>query len=890
MTDLNQKKKKIPKIIKFIVLLGIILIPTIYTTIFLGSMWDPYGNVDQLPVAIVNLDKACEYNDKELAVGNELVKNLKENASLDFSFVDEETAQEGLDNGSYYMIITIPENFSYNATTLLEDNPQKMELQYKINPGKNYVASKMSESAIQKIANSIENTVTETYAKSVFDEFSSIGIELADAADGASQIKEGLTALNEGSDTISSNLKLLYDSSLTFTDGINTYAVGINDYLSAVKTIQQGSKSLNTGISTLNDKSSTLAEGVNTLNTGADSLYTGLKSYTLGVTSLEEGISQLNSNSSALVMGAKTLDNGVLDLQEGIENLLDGLNALSSSIATSVNEENNQNIAALTTSLDSLNSGINSINNSIQGSQSDDLTSDFKDLGINLTNVGTSVQNSSTYINEIKTKITEIKEADWFKALDPTTQEEIITTLSSSLTNLSNELNNIAIETSSASTNLNSVINGVSTIASQFDTVKTAVNGLANNSNILLEKAKTTITSLYSGLETIEATLDSKIIPGVQKINSNVPTLKAGSESLASGIEIYTSGLSKLYEGVGTLNSNSETIINGAKSLSLGTATLNNSVPTLIDGIGQLANGSNTLTEGLNKLSENNDSLKSGISTINSASSSISEGTAKLYDGSLELSDGIVQLEDGSKTLKEALEEGAETASNTKLSNQSQEMFASPVESIESINSYIPNNGSAMASYMMCVGLWVGCLALFIMFSAEKDIRAGKENPKVFWPKKVLKLVSIATIQAVIMVSLLRKFNGLEPAYLAKTYLVAIVTSVSFMSIIYFMNLLLGKVGSFILLVFMVLQLGGSAGTYPIELSNSFFIAIHKYMPFTYAVDGFRNGIAIGASIVPQITVLLVIGVVCALLSIFVVIKKGKTTKPSLSTLLAETI
>ena len=93
MTDLNQKKKKIPKIIKFIVLLGIILIPTIYTTIFLGSMWDPYGNVDQLPVAIVNLDKACEYNDKELAVGNELVKNLKENASLDFSFVDEETAQ-----------------------------------------------------------------------------------------------------------------------------------------------------------------------------------------------------------------------------------------------------------------------------------------------------------------------------------------------------------------------------------------------------------------------------------------------------------------------------------------------------------------------------------------------------------------------------------------------------------------------------------------------------------------------------------------------------------------------------------------------------------------------------------------------------------------------------
>jgi len=890
MDDSKKEKSHVLKIIKFIALIGIILIPTIYTTVFLGSMWDPYGKIDKLPVAVVNLDKACDYNGKELAVGDELVKNLKENAALNFSFVDAGTAKEGLDKGSYYMVITIPENFSYNATTLLEDNPQKMQLQYKTNPGKNYIASKMSESAIEKITNSIQNSVTEVYAKSVFDEISSVGVKLSEAADGASQINEGLTSLKEGSGTISSNLKLLYDSSLTFTDGINTYEAGINKYLSAVTEIQNGSKTLNTGINTLNDKTSTLAKGVDVLNSGANTLYAGLQSYTLGVTSIKDGATQLNSNSNALVTGANALDSGVLGLKEGSKNLLEGLNTLSSSIGISVNEENGKNINTLTTSLDSLNKGINDINNTIQNSSSDNLTSAFTGLGANLTNVGTSVQNSSTYINELKTKIAEIKEATWFKSLDSATQNEIINDLSSPLINLGTELNNIGAETSSASNNLTSAVNGATNISKEIGTLKTALGTLSSNSDILLGKSKATITSLYSGLETVKTTLDNKVIPGTQTINSGITTLKNGSENLASGINTYTSGVSKISEGANTLNSNSETIVNGAKSLSNGTASLNASVPTLTEGIGQLAEGSNTLTEGLNTLSQNNSSLKSGISTINSASTSISEGVSKLYDGSLKLGDGANKLKDGSGTLKEGLEDGAETASNTKLSEEAKEMFAAPVENVEEFNSYVANNGSAMASYMMCVGLWVGCLALCILFPTEKDLKNGKENPKAFWSKKALKLVSIAIIQAVVMLSAIMLFNGLEPAYIGRTYLVAIAASLSFMAIVYLMNILLGKVGSFILLVFMVLQLGGSAGTYPIELSDSFFKAIHNYMPFTYAVDGFRNGIATGLSIVPQISVLLGIGIVCSILSAIVIIKKNKSTKTSLAELLEEAI
>ena len=77
-----------------IVLVALILIPSIYTVVFLGSMWDPYGNSGDLPVAVVNRDKAVEYNDKKLDVGDQLVKKLKDNDSLDFHFVNSKEAKE----------------------------------------------------------------------------------------------------------------------------------------------------------------------------------------------------------------------------------------------------------------------------------------------------------------------------------------------------------------------------------------------------------------------------------------------------------------------------------------------------------------------------------------------------------------------------------------------------------------------------------------------------------------------------------------------------------------------------------------------------------------------------------------------------------------------------
>ena len=107
----NEWKSLLKNKILVVVVLAIIVIPVIYAGLFLKSMWDPYGNLKDLPVAVVNQDEPVKYEGKTLNIGKDMQDALKNNDSLDFHFVDSETAEQGLRDGTYYMVITIPGNF-----------------------------------------------------------------------------------------------------------------------------------------------------------------------------------------------------------------------------------------------------------------------------------------------------------------------------------------------------------------------------------------------------------------------------------------------------------------------------------------------------------------------------------------------------------------------------------------------------------------------------------------------------------------------------------------------------------------------------------------------------------------------------------------------------------
>ena len=193
--------------------------------------------------------------------------------------------------------------------------------------------------------------------------------------------------------------------------------------------------------------------------------------------------------------------------------------------------------------------------------------------------------------------------------------------------------------------------------------------------------------------------------------------------------------------------------------------------------------------------------------------------------------------------------------------------LSAPIEDEETQITTVENNGHAMAPYMMSVGLWVGALAFCLMYPLT-TYKGKLKSGFAWWASKASILYPVSILQGLFLIILLHVFNGFTPIEMTKTVLFACLTAMAFTSIMYFFNITFGKVGSFLMLVFMVIQLAGSAGTYPVEISPEFVSKIHSYVPFTYTVNAFRSTIAGGTSIRQSVYVLIGLIVVFTLLTI----------------------
>lgn len=876
--------------ILIIVLVFIIAIPAIYTTLFLGSMWDPYGKLDNLPVAVVNLDEPVEYEGETLNVGQKLVDKLKDDGSLCFNFTDADQAERGLKNGTYYMVITVPKNFSENATTLMDTVPKKMELDYKTNPGTNYIAMKMSETALEKIKTSVAQEVTKTYAETIFDKISEAGDGMKDAADGAGEIYDGTEKLADGNKTISDNLKTLSEGTLTFKDGTSELKVGLSSYLDGVNQLSDGSTSLangadtlltgalklNEGANSLSDGTKTLTSGTATLESGAKTLESGLKTYTDGVKQANDGAAALNSNSAALTSGAQQLTAGNEQLSSGSAQILGGLNQMSSTVKSGLPSEDK--ITELSDGLDTYSAAIGQMNDELQNT-SLPTEEDLANLNAVKTDLTNSLTNAGDNAKSLYVLAAQLQASGDLQTAAQV--KEIADSLAANVTTAAND-----------ATAIGAVFEQVTPSLSKVTELKNGVAELNENKELVLGGAKTAVNGMYSGLANVSYALDTQIIPGMSTLDGGISQVSDGAKSLSSGLTSYTSGVAQVGSGLTQLNDNSaqlnsgatqlssgaSQLASGAKTLDSGADELKSGTKTLADGTKTLDDGTKTLTSGFATLTANNSKLTSGANQLADGAVTLNDGAGQLYDGSITLGNGLSDLKDGADTLKTGLEDGKKTIDENKGDDAVYEMISSPVESNETKISNVENNGHAMAAYMMCVGLWVLCIAFCIMYPLTEhhgEIKSGFS----WWLSKAGIAYLVALVSAYAMIGSLQLFLHFEPTELLNTFLVAGITAIAFMSILYFFNVWLGKVGSFLMLIFMVVQLAGSAGTYPIEISGDFVATIHKWLPFSYAVDAFRGTISGNGNILEVTIVLLSIAVIFTLLTIMMFNIRAKMIK-----------
>lgn len=841
-----------------IVLVALILIPSIYTVVFLGSMWDPYGNSGDLPVAVVNKDKAVEYNDKKLDVGDQLVKKLKDNDSLDFHFVNSKEANKGLKNGDYYMVITIPSNFSKNATTLLDKNPKKMVLNYTTNPGTNYVASKMDDSAIAKIKAEVSSSVTKTYAETIFTSIGTMSDGFAEASDGTQQLSDGMTQLEDGNKTISDNLKVLASSSLTFKDGTNTLTKGLKDYTNGVVTVNNGIYQLKTGVGTLGSATPTLASGVSDLNTGAQALNKGVSDYTAGVSQALAGANQLVENNTELNAGVKALGEGAEKLVAGNQQVVDGVKKLQENLETS-----KKTMAASQDSLTQLSDGKTSLDNYATLIKTLNASGDAQKQGIasKLLTSGMSRAEIDAY------RLTNYFPVDKYKD------------------GVASYMDLVATYTTGASTAINTLSSSTKSSLNDLD--------VALNGGTLTDGTKVP-TGLVSGTQTVQAGLNevnAKVNGGKYVTVDNDGNIKQvtvdSKDALVAGVQAYTAGVDSLQKGLTQIADNNTALTSGATALADGTSKLNSNVPELTKGITALTRGVDQLTNGTSTLVSNNATLMNGANQLSDGAGQISDGASKLAAGSDTLGDGIKSAADGVTTLNDALKSGAEE-SKIDSTDKTTDMVATPVETSHKEISKVENNGHAMAPYMMSVGLYVTCLAFALMYPIRHGIKKA-ENAWKYWASKATVMYTVSTLAAIVMVTALRLINGFEPVNLGLTYLLAILVSAAFMSLVMLLSLTTGFIGDFLLLVFMIVNLGGSAGTYPLDTGPAIYKAIHKFVPYTYSVDGFRKTISMTApSISVEIAVFAGILIVCSLLTVVYFKYKNKEDKHAIPQMFEE--
>ena len=752
----------------------ICIIPFLYSIFFLKSVWDPYGSTENLPVAVVNKDVPVEYRGQTMDIGHRMVKELKKNKQLKWEIVSPEKAHYGLTHRKYYTVVTIPKDFSKNATTVLDKHPKQMQLKYETNGSLNYIGQVISQLGMTKLNESIRAQVTRAYATAMFKALHTVGKGMSTASNGAKQLSTGM---------------------VTLQSGVNQYVAGVSQ--------------VNNGVQTLRVSVAPLAAGAQQLASGSQTLANGIRQYTGGVGQLAAGLSKLNANSGALNSGASQLQSGLSQLSTGTKTLSNGANELNGKVNSMIPELQNQ-MNSMSGDISNKGAALNNALRPLASTQSQmtELSAKLGQIsdGIGQIQSAVSSNSSSTKLNSAVGVLNSIdksklSEADQQKLAGVTQQLQSASsnsdqaTLVSQLTKLKAGVNNLRTAVDQSATQA-----GNST-----KQVQEAALALQNSLTNMQSQTSTAIGGMSSQL----TLATSELAKGADKVNSGANTAAAGAGTLTSGIGQYTAGVAQAGAGVGQLTANSGQLNSGAGQLAGALGQLNGQVPALTAGVNQLA-----------------------------------AGTQQLVDNSPALVQGIIKLNVGASKLSTALGKGAKTINGIKTSNRTAKMIAEPSVEKHSNYSYVPNYGHALAPYVLSVALYVGMLVFNFVYPIRR-VADPDASATAWWFSKVV-VGAVAAIAMAVVECGIMMMCGLTIDHVPSFFTTTILFGLASMAVVMFLSMTFDNPGRFVAMVLLMLQLGGSGGTFPMEVTMKFYNVIHWYLPMTYSILGLRDSISGG--------------------------------------------
>lgn len=780
--------------IKIIALFAVIAIPLLYSFLYLKAYWDPYGDLKNYPIAVVNNDKGALMNDENVNYGEDLIDNLKDNRDVGFEFVDISTAEQGIKDDKYFATIEIPEDFSQNIVDAKNGTVINPKLNYISNNKKNYIGTKISDSIKNEILKEINKSISKNYGKVAFETIYELKDGLQDASDGVSELADGESKLYDGGKELSDGLSKLNDQVPVLQDGVESLADGANK-------LYDGGKELSDGLNKLNDQVPVLQDGVKSLADGSDKLNEGLSA-------LNSKMPLLSNSTNQLSDGAKALKDGVAAAKVGADKITTNSQALKDGASNVNSVYENQVIPGYKSLANGLKDGADQLK--LGSSQVRD--------GVNSL-INATAQNQATLtqaLTSVEASLTAYLAQHPAEAADQNMQ-----VLLSTMQGIKNQL-------AASQNNSESIIklqNGLNSLAA----------GTENLSNQLdLNNSESAVYTFYAGLNNFNK---QALKPFTEGVNSYVD----GTNQLAAGVSELNAGASKLYDGMSTLKSSMPTLAeatsklyDGSSALKNGTNELNSKVPVLASGVSKLSDGSNKLTSGLS-------SLKNGTNQLNAKVPALASGVSKLSDGSNKLTDGLSSLKDGTSQLQDGLNDGIKKIDDNIKSTSEDlgEFIGEPVKVSEETLGSANNYGSGLTPYFLPISLWLG--AVFMLFAIKINNKKYEELGQIkltigkFIPYSLIGIVQALLLGGIVLLL------GIEPTNLPLLFAFLILMALSFDAIIYTLFNLLGLAGEAIAVVLLVLQLCSDAGTFPMEVLPNFFKGISTFLPFTYSVSAIRE-------------------------------------------------
>ncbi|MBD3007726.1 YhgE/Pip family protein [Streptomyces sp. 5-10] len=230
-------------------LAALLLLPLLYGALYLWSFWDPYGKLNKIPVALVNSDTGATVKGKHLAAGDDITDKLLDSETFDWHPTSAAEARKGVADGTYYLSLTVPPDFSRQIASSSGESPETGALKVRTNDANNYIVGQISRSVFSEVRAAASTKASRGFYDNIFISFADIHGETEKAAKSADKLGQGIGRAKKGADDLAKGLAKAKE--------------GSRDLKSGLGTLYKGSGTLETGAGGVADGTQSLSDKVN---------------------------------------------------------------------------------------------------------------------------------------------------------------------------------------------------------------------------------------------------------------------------------------------------------------------------------------------------------------------------------------------------------------------------------------------------------------------------------------------------------------------------------------------------------------------------------------------------------------------------------------------------